>query len=108
MKRKEKEKERVGGAAHHHGRIGEKAKKSALRRLTIIRGQIEGLARMVEGEAYCIDIIAQSRAAREALKGVEDLILQNHLEEHVSEQMRSGRIEQATSEVLTIYRAARK
>ena len=63
----------------------------ALHRLKIIEGQVRGLQKMVESEQYCIDIITQSLAVKEALSGVEDLILENHLATHVVEQMKSGK-----------------
>ncbi|MFZ2522844.1 MAG: metal-sensitive transcriptional regulator, partial [Minisyncoccia bacterium] len=58
-------------------------KKKVLRRLNIAQGQLKGLAKMVDEEKYCVDIITQSSAIKEALSGVEDLILQNHLKTHV-------------------------
>jgi len=63
---------------------------------------------MVEGEKYCIDIITQSSAIKEALSGVEDLILENHLETHVLHQMKHGEEKKATAEILKIYKLAQK
>lgn len=83
-------------------------KNKATRRLNIIQGQIRGLVGMVEGEQYCIDIITQVSAIKEALSGVEDLILQNHLETHVLHQMKHGKEKLATSEILKIYKLAQK
>ena len=83
-------------------------KKSVLRRLKIAGGQIEGLQRMVEGDKYCVDIITQSAAIREALSGVERLMLENHLSTNVVQQMKSGKSKQATNEIIKIYRLAQK
>ncbi|MEK7461750.1 MAG: metal-sensitive transcriptional regulator [Patescibacteria group bacterium] len=83
-------------------------KKSALRRLNVIRGQLNGLIRMVEDDKYCVDIITQSSAIKEALSGVEHLILENHLSTHVLEQMKSGRERQAVDEILKVYKLAQK
>lgn len=82
--------------------------KRALRRLKIIEGQIRGLQKMVGEEKYCIDIITQSFAAKEALSGVEDLILENHLSTHVVEQIKSGKQSRATKEILAVYRLSKK
>lgn len=82
--------------------------KRALRRLKIIEGQIRGLQKMVGEEKYCIDIITQSLAAKEALSGVEDLILENHLSTHVVEQIKSGKQSRATKEILAVYRLSKK
>lgn len=83
-------------------------KKRAIRRLKIIEGQVRGLQRMVEKEEYCIDIITQSLAIKEALSGVEDLILENHLSTHVIEQIQSGQAKKATAEILSIYKVSKK
>jgi len=83
-------------------------RKKAKRRLRIIQGQLKGLASMVENEKYCVDIITLSSAIKEALSGVEDLILQNHLETHVLHQMRTGKEKKATAEILKIYKLAQK
>ncbi|OGH73754.1 MAG: hypothetical protein A3C90_01135 [Candidatus Magasanikbacteria bacterium RIFCSPHIGHO2_02_FULL_51_14] len=83
-------------------------KKRALRRLKIAEGQIRGLERMVEGEEYCVDIIQQSLAVKNALSGVEDLILENHLGTHVVHQMKSGKTQKAIDEILSMYRLSKR
>jgi DNA-binding FrmR family transcriptional regulator len=83
-------------------------KSKALRRLKIIEGQIRGIHKMVDLEEYCIDIITQASAIKEALSGVEDLILENHLSTHVVHQMKSGKDKQAVDEILKIYKLAQK
>ncbi|MBI2474356.1 MAG: metal-sensitive transcriptional regulator [Candidatus Taylorbacteria bacterium] len=83
-------------------------KKSVLRRLKIAAGQIGGLERMVLHDTYCVDIITQSAAVREALSGIERLMLQNHLATHVVHQMKSGKSKQAVDEIIKIYRFAQK
>ena len=77
-------------------------KKKVERRLKIVEGQVRGLQRMIEEEKYCIDIIHQSLAIKEALSGVEDLILKNHLSSHVIEQIKKGKGSKATEEILKI------
>ena len=83
-------------------------KKKSLRRLSLIRGQINGLIKMVDSERYCVDIITQSNAIKEALSGVEDLILQNHLSTHVLHQMKSGKEKKAILEILKVYKLAQR
>ena len=83
-------------------------KKKAIRRLKIVEGQVRGLQRMVEEEKYCIDIINQSLAIKEALSGVEDLILENHLSTHVVEQMKSGKEAKAIKEILSVYKMSKR
>lgn len=83
-------------------------RQKALRRLKILEGQVRGLHRMVESEKYCIDIITQSSAIKEALSGIEDLILENHLSTHVIHQMKSGQSEKAIKEILKVYKRSKK
>ncbi|MEX0877718.1 MAG: metal-sensitive transcriptional regulator [Candidatus Spechtbacterales bacterium] len=83
-------------------------KKQTINRLKRIEGQVRGLQKMVEDEKYCVDIITQSSAVKEALSGVEALLLENHLSTHVAEQMKSGQSKKATEEVLKVYKLSRK
>lgn len=83
-------------------------KTKAIKRLKIIEGQIRGLQKMVEDESYCVNIITQASAIKEALSGVEDLVLENHLSTHVVEQMKSGKEEQAVEEILKVYKFAQR
>ncbi len=63
---------------------------SQLLRLRRVEGQVRGLVRMVEQERYCVEILTQIRAARAALKRVEDSVLREHVEHCVSQAIRSG------------------
>ncbi len=85
----------------------QKTKKQALRRLQIIKGQINGLEKMIKDEKYCVDIITQSSAIKQALSGVEDLLLEHHLQTHVIMQMKSGQSKKATGEILKVYKLKR-
>ena len=82
-------------------------KKRAVRRLKILEGQVRGLQKMVEKEEYCLDILQQSSAVKNALSGVENLILENHLSTHVIEQIKVGQESKATKEILTIYKLSK-
>ncbi len=83
-------------------------KKSLIRRLKIVEGQVKALQRQVDEEVYCVDIIHQTMAVKNALSGVEDLLLENHLSTHVAEQMKNGDVTKATKEIMDIYRLSRK
>ncbi len=83
-------------------------KKQVQNRLKRIEGQVRGLHKMVDGDTYCIDVITQSNAIKEALSGVEHLMLENHLSTHVIEQIKSGKNKLATEEILKVYRLAQK
>ncbi len=66
-------------------------KKSAhLKRLRRIEGQVRGLQRMVETDAYCIDVLTQISAATKALESVALLLLEDHLSHCVAEAIGVG------------------
>ena len=69
---------------------------------------MRGLQKMVEKEEYCVKILQQSSAAKQALSGVEDLILENHLGTHVVHQMKSGKTQKAIDEILSMYRLSKR
>jgi DNA-binding FrmR family transcriptional regulator len=54
-------------------------KPKLLNRLSRIEGQVRGVARMIEEERYCIDVMTQLRAVRAALTRVESELLKGHL-----------------------------
>jgi DNA-binding FrmR family transcriptional regulator len=68
----------------------ELAKMSVLKRLKRIEGQVRGLARMVESDRYCIDIVTQLSAARAALRRAEEEILADHVTHCVEHAIASG------------------
>lgn len=61
-----------------------------LRRLRRIEGQVRGLARMVENDDYCIDILTQISAATKALQAVSLGLIEQHLGHCVSEAITEG------------------
>ena len=66
------------------------AKASVLKRLRRIEGQVRGLARMVEDDRYCIDIVTQLSAVRAALRRAEEEILADHAAHCVENAIASG------------------
>lgn len=65
-------------------------KESATNRLRRIEGQVRGIARMIEDERYCIDILNQIEAVKAALKKVQDEILRDHIATCVEHAIESG------------------
>lgn len=65
-------------------------KGSHLKRLSRIEGQVRGLARMVEEDRYCIDIVTQISAVRAALRRVEEEILRDHISHCVDHAIAAG------------------
>ncbi|MBP6012530.1 MAG: metal-sensitive transcriptional regulator [Alphaproteobacteria bacterium] len=84
-------------------------KKVCLSRLSRIEGQVRGLAKMVEDDRYCIDVINQLQAVTAALKKVESEILSDHIAHCVEHAIRSGdkkaQREKVTELVATLARA---
>jgi CsoR family transcriptional regulator, copper-sensing transcriptional repressor len=66
------------------------AKKVCGDRLRRVEGQVRGIARMIEEDRYCIDVLTQIRAVRAALRGVEDAVLKDHVEHCVEGAIASG------------------
>jgi CsoR family transcriptional regulator, copper-sensing transcriptional repressor len=71
-------------------RMRQEIKTSCLKRLKRIEGQVRGLAGMVEGDRYCIDVVTQIAAARAALRRVEEEILRDHVAHCVEHAISSG------------------
>ena len=84
------------------------SKDRIIRRLKIIEGQVRGLQDMVGNGAYCIDVITQTSAAKRALSGIEDMLLENHLSTCVVSQIKKGDEGKAREEILKVYRLKRK
>jgi DNA-binding FrmR family transcriptional regulator len=70
--------------------MAKQSKASCLKRLNRIEGQVRGLARMVEEDRYCIDIVTQIAAARAALRRVEEEVLRDHIAHCVEHAIVSG------------------
>jgi DNA-binding FrmR family transcriptional regulator len=65
-------------------------KKSATTRLKRIEGQVRGIARMIDEDRYCIDVMHQLEAVKAALKKVQDEILRDHIGHCVEHAIVSG------------------
>ncbi len=65
-------------------------KDKTLKRLRRLEGQVRGVARMVEEDRYCVDILTQTAAIRAALKGVEKLVIENHAHHCIEDAVQSG------------------
>ena len=75
-------------------------------RLRRIEGQVQGLQRMVDHDAYCVDILLQISAVQGALEQVQKLLLGRHIESCVSDALRSGsksERQQKVDELLEVF-----
>lgn len=81
-------------------------KRRALHRAKIVRGQLDNLIEMIECEEYCVDIMTQSLAIQRALRSLNKLILENHMQTHLADAFRSGDMGQqdrALAELTKLY-----
>lgn len=72
---------------------------SSLKRLARIEGQVRGIAKMIEDERYCIDVVRQIQAVKSALTSLEGIVLNDHLDTCVETALNSDDIEQRREKV---------
>ena len=75
-----------------------------LRRLNRIEGQVRGIARMIEREEYCVDILQQTSALRAAVDAVSLLVLEDHVQGCIRTAAERGEAQQYVDEVLDVVR----
>lgn len=83
-------------------------KQKLIRRLKIIEGQIRGLQNMIDKDVYCIDVITQTSAVKQGLSNIEDKLMEGHLGTCLVNQIKKGQTNQATKEMLKVYKLKRK
>lgn len=82
-------------------------KKKLLTRLRRVGGQVEAVARMIDEDEYCVDILMQLSAATGALGKVGQIVLENHLKTCVQDAMTKGRQqdrEEKLAELVELFR----
>jgi CsoR family transcriptional regulator, copper-sensing transcriptional repressor len=87
------------------------AEDTTLRRLKTIEGHMRGITRMVEEDAYCIDVIRQIQAVQAALNKVSAGILENHLNSCVTTAIRGedpSERERVLKEITDVFETATK
>lgn len=82
--------------------------KPLINRAHIIRGQMQGLEKMIADNKYCVDIIRLSLAIQKSLQSLNQKVLENHLAEHVGHQFKSGQDKKAVKELSEIYNLKNK
>lgn len=78
-------------------------KKRAVHRSKIIEGQVRGIQKMLNDDAYCLDIITQTLAIQKSVSSLNKLVLENHLRTHVKEMFEKGDVDKAVKELLSAY-----
>jgi DNA-binding FrmR family transcriptional regulator len=94
-----------GGAAGDHFRHSYSRDKAQLvRRLARIEGQVRGIARMIEREEYCVDILQQTSALRAAVDSLAVLVLEDHVQGCVRTAAERGEADRYVDEVVDVVR----
>ena len=92
-------------SGHHHPDHSKLVK-----RLNRIEGQVAGIRKMIEERRYCLDILAQTRAAQSAIKGVEAEILSTHLAHCVKDALHEkdeAAVDQKLEEIIKIFKSSK-
>ena len=97
------------GAPHQHGYMDDKTQ--YLQRMKRIEGQARGIAKMIDEEKYCIDILTQISALTRAIQGVATGLLDDHLKHCVldaaklSDEEALAKIHEATDAIKRLVRS---
>lgn len=84
-----------------------KVQKSLLNRLNRVEGQVRGIKKLIESQAYCDDVLHQIEASRSALKAIEMVLLESHMKHCVMHQLKEGN-ESVIEEILTTLKKISK
>ena len=81
-----------------------KDKAQLVRRLSRMEGQVRGIARMIEREEYCVDILQQTAALRAAVDALSILVLEDHVQGCVRTAAERGEADEYVDEVIDVVR----
>jgi CsoR family transcriptional regulator, copper-sensing transcriptional repressor len=79
-------------------------KAQLVRRLSRMEGQVRGIARMIEREEYCVDILQQTAALRAAVDSLSILLLEDHVQGCVRTAAERGEADRYVDEVVDVVR----
>lgn len=79
-----------------------------LRRLAYIEGHVRGIRKMVEDDAYCVDLLKQTYAVKRAIDKLETVLVRAHLESCVPEGFSEGRGEAMVGELTELFELSRR
>lgn len=81
--------------------------KDLINRLSRIEGQVRGIKKMVESDAYCVDILTQVSAVNAALNSFNKVLLGNHIRTCVADDIRGGN-DEAIDELVSLLQKLMK
>lgn len=82
-------------------------KVKAQKRINIIKGQLDGLGKMMDKDEYCIDLLNQSLAIQNSLKSLDSVLFERHLNTHATHQLKDEK-EKAIKELVTLFKRVNK
>lgn len=85
----------------------EDVKEKAQKRINIIKGQLDGLQKMIEADEYCMDLLNQSLAIQNSLRSLDSVLFERHLTTHVIHQLKHEE-EKAVTELVTLFKRINK
>ncbi len=80
-------------------------KDNVLHRLKIVRGHLDKIISMVEADAYCIDVLTQTKAVQSALNKADEVLLEHHLSHCVVDHVKQGQSQTAVTEIMKVFKA---
>lgn len=83
-------------------------KKDVLNRLASIEGHLNGIRKMVDEDQYCVDILRQTYAVDRALKKLEGVLLEGHLNGCVRERLQPDRGTETIEELNELFEISRR
>lgn len=107
MAKNEMEQEAVCCCSGKMKERSDKEKRDLVNRLSRIEGQIRGIKRMVDENAYCVDVLTQVAAANAALNSFTRVLLSEHIKSCVTNDIREGR-EDTVDELLMLLKKLMK
>ena len=91
-------------APDHFRHSYSKDKAGLIRRLSRMEGQVRGIARMIEREEYCVDILQQTAALRAAVDALSVMVLEDHVQGCVRTAAEQGEADAYVDEVIDVVR----
>lgn len=80
------------------------SREQLLRRLARMEGQVRGIARMIERDEHCVDVLQQTAALRAAIDSVTMLLMEDHVHGCVNSVVKPGEADVLTDEVMDVVR----
>ena len=85
----------------------EDVKVKSRKRINIIKGQMDGLQKMIDEDKYCIDLLNQSLAIQNSLRSLDSVLFERHLNTHVVHQFKDEE-KKAVTELVSLFKSVNK